>query len=765
MGVPGTEIRDYLEILRRRWWLVLAAGLLALGATWWQGRGAVAVYTAEVLLEQRGEAPIVGRSANTSVDFGSQAELIRSRFVAATVMDSLGLQLRVLEPRTEPTGVIGRVEVEPNMRIQPYRLVRDGSTLLLFPGAGSDTIATAALDEWVVGPGFRLQLANPDILDREPLHFAFLNRQSAIERLQRSIRVEPGRSPTLVRIRYTNQDPVIAAAVANGVAAAYQQQRAESAREAASRRREVIAGQLVQLADSLDVVQTAVVDYQRTAGLDPGFEGGQLMNMVLSAESDLRTLRFQESLLESLVAGLRGDAQRQDESVHRILAVGSELVPAGPALHQRLQQLEVDRSRLTASRFGRTDGDPEVEVLDSLIASTRNQIRIAAEQGLDHLRVRLRALEQRVASMRSDLGTTPGRTAELAQLRQRADAVQQVVDALVERYFEAQIAEAVQGGGVAVVDPALVPLWPDSSQPRIRYMLSLMAGMIMGVVGAFAIAYLDTSVHRAADARATTGLPLLGMIPRMPPSKQNAVAAAIGKESFSALRTNLRFGAEEEPRVLSVTSATPGEGKTTVAVNLATTLSEQGPAPVLLIDADLRRPMIHHVFGLDRKPGLTDLLRGAATPFEAIRDSTPGSNLHVLPCGNPVANPAVLLGSPRFGLLLEELRGDFGYSHIVIDTPPVLAVTDGVVMTRVVDGTIVVVRANQTDRAAIQSAMDQLRGVNAPLMGVILNAVDMRSGDGRSYYRYYKEYLTESQDAAAQRSGPRRLVGGAGKKG
>jgi polysaccharide biosynthesis transport protein len=764
---PGHELRDYLDVVLRKWWLVVASGLIALGFTWWVQRGAIPVYTAEVLLEQRGEAPLVGgerRGGPILLDFGSQAELIRSRAVAAAVMDSLGLQLRILEPRTEPTGVIGQLEVEPGVRSDPYMLVREGPRLLLLAGAGADTIGVVGVDDWVTGPGFRLRLADPGILDREPLHFSFQNRQAAIERLQRSIRVEPGRGPGLIRIHYTSPDPAIAAAVVNGVAMAYQKQRALVAKEAAGRRREVIAQQLVQMADSLDTAQEAVVEYQRTTGVDPGFEGGQLMAMVLASESEVRTLRFQESLLESLVAGLRGDAQRQDESVHRILSVGSDLVPAGPALHQRLQQLEMERSRLTASRFGRTEGDPEVEVLDSLIVSTRTQIRLAAEQGLAHLRVRLRGAEQRVGSMRADLGTTPGRTAELAQLRQRADAVQNVVDALVDRYFEAQIAEAVEGGGIAVVDPALVPLGPDRTQRGMKYLLSLLAGLMVGVLGAFGMAYLDTSVHRADDARAATGLPLLAMVPRMPPSKQNAVAAAIGKEAFRALRTNLRFGAEEEPRVLSVTSATPQEGKSTIAVNLATTLAEQGSEPVLVIDADLRRPTVHHVFGLPRKPGLTDVLQGTATILEAIRDSRAHSNLHVLPCGSPVTNAAELLGSPRFSRLLGELRTRYG--HIVIDTPPVLAVTDGVVVTRVVDGTIVVVRANQTDRAAVENAMDQLRNVNASLVGVIFNAVEISRGDGRNYYRYYKDYhLGPGDDRARQRSGPKRLVTGGSRKG
>jgi polysaccharide biosynthesis transport protein len=753
------ELRDYVEIFRRRWWLVLAGGLIALGATLWQDRGAVPRYTAEVLLEARSEAPLVGGGiTGGGGDFGSQVELIRSRTVAAAVMDSLGLQLRVLEPREQPTGVIGQVEVEPEARPDAYTLVREGSTALLLAGAGTDTVTTAGLDDWIVGPGFRLRLADPRILDHEPLHFTFQNRQAAIERLQRRIIVEPGRGPSLIRIRYSDPDPALAAAVVNAVAAAYQQHRAESARQVASRRREVIAQQLVELADSLDAAQHLVVEYQRTTGLDPGYEGGQRMAMVLDRENEIRTLRFQESLLASLVAGLRGDAQRQDESVHRILSLGSELVPAGPSLHQRLQDLEIERSRLTASRFGRMEGDPQVEVLDSLIASTRGQILLAAEQGLAHLRMRLRGTEERLGSLRAELGDTPGRTAELARLRQRADAVQVVVDALVDRYFEAQIAEAVETGGIEVVDAAPVPLWPDTSRRGMKYMFSLVAGLMLGAFGAFAMAYMDTSVRRASEARVATGLPLLGMVPRMLPSKHNAVTAAIGKEAFRALRTNLRFGAEEEPRVLSVTSATPQEGKSTVSVNLGTTLAEQGSAAVLVIDADLRRPMVHHVFGVPRTPGLTDVLQGKATLLEAIRDSRTHPNLHLLSSGSPVSNASELLGSPAFRTLVEELRTRYG--HIVIDTPPVLAVTDGVVITRVVDGTIVVVRANQVNRVAIENAMDQLRSVNASLVGVILNAVEISSGDGRQYYRYYTDYLTPGDERAGRRSGPGRLVAG-----
>lgn len=748
-SAPGADLRTFLEVLRRRWWLVAASALLAFGATWWLQRNASPVYTAEVLLEQRTETPLVGWGPGTAnADFGVQVELIRSRSVAAQVLDSLGLQLRVLQPRSELPGVIGRVEVEPGAAPGPYTLLRQDSLLLVLatrPGSGDgaveDTIARTRIGEWVEAHDFRIRLADQGLVDREPLRFALQNREVAIERLRRSIMVEPGRGPSLLRIRYTSADPEVAAAVVNAVAGAYQNQRADVARQEASRRREVIADQLVQLADSLNAAQELVVEYRRDSGLDPNLEASRLTSLVLDGETEARTLRFQESILESLLAGLSSDDGGRDESVHRILSLGSELVPAGPALHQRLQDLEIERSRLTASRFGRTEGDPQVETLDSLIASTRSQIRLAVEQGLAHLRVRLESVEQRLSALRAELGSTPGRTAELARLQQRADAVQGIVDALVNRYFEAQVAEAAERGGVAVVDPAAVPIWPNASQRQFRYLLSLMVGGLLGVVGAFVLSYMDRSVQRAADVQGATGLPLLGMIPLMRTSRPDAVTAAVGKESFRSLRTNLRFGATADPRVLSLTSATPQEGKSTVAVNLATTLAEQGTSQVLLIDADLRRPVVHQVFDLPRAPGLTDALQ--RTPVErAVRPSRSHSNLYVLTCGNPVRDPARVLGSREFGDLLGTLRERFDY--IVVDTPPVLAVTDGMLVTKVVDGTIMVVRANQTDREAVANAMAQLRHIDATLLGVILNAVDVRSGEGRSYYRYYRSYVSDS---------------------
>jgi polysaccharide biosynthesis transport protein len=769
--VSSREVWGYIDVLRRRWWLIAAAALLGLGGAWWNQQGRVPVYTAEVLLEQRRDAPVVGMGVGIGGgSFVQQLETIRTRAVMTEVVDRLGLQLNLWDRAAEWSRIIGEVEVEPDVRSGPYTLRLQGQELVLLEGVANGQrpgdltpISTASVDEWIEGPGFRLRVADPTALSEEPARFSFQDRQAAIERLRRQIQLEPGRAPTLVRVMYRSQDPQLAADVANGVATAYQDYRARAGREMASRRREVITDQLVSLADSLERAQAAVVEYQRDARLlDPSYEGNRAMETVLGTENEIRTMRFQEGVLSGVVAGLQGDGEIADQSLDRILSLGGNLVPGGEALHRRLQDLQIERARLTASRFGRTEGDPEVEVVDSLIVSTKRQIRSAAEQGLEHLRVQIDGHEQRLAEARGSMSAVPAQTAELSQLRQRADAVQDIVDALVDRYYEAQITEAVEAGDIAIIDPAVVPLSPDSTPTRPMLLMGLMAGGMLGTLGAFGIEYMNVRVRGSEEAEEVTGLPLFGMIPKLRAPGRDPVSAAIAREAFRSVRTNLNFVQPTGDRVIAVTSATPREGKTTVAVNVAMSLAEQeGAGSVLLLDADLRRPQVHSSLQMPRTPGLTECLRNGIGLDQAIQTSPAHPNLYVLCAGSTVTDPSELISGPAFSALLERLRAEFDY--IVVDTPPLLAVTDGLVIASLVEGTLVVVRANQTDRDAVGSAMAQLRRVDASLLGVVLNAVETSSRDGRYAYSYYNDYLADEPAGAGRGRNGRRLLQGVGR--
>jgi uncharacterized protein involved in exopolysaccharide biosynthesis len=454
--------------------------------------------------------------------------------VIAPVVASLGLQFNLLDRRDEWGSIYGELEADPTAPASAFVLTKDGEMLVLTSLAAGDTLATSNADEPIEGPGFRLRLADPSAV-QIPIRFSLWRRQGAIESFQRRIKVEKGKGAGLLRLGFTDPDPRRAAAVVNAAAESYRDYRARTARDAASRRRTVIADQLVELADSLRAVESLLLGYQQSQELlDPDAEGGALFSARLQTENEIRQLRFEEGLLQSLIVGLRSaEASGSSEGLGEIMTRASEIFPAGQALHSRQQQLEMERSRLTASRFGFTSQEPQVQVLDSLLASARNQMRVAAEQSLDLLRSRLASAEERHGQLRYEVGVLPSRGAELGRYQQKVDAVQGVFDMLVNKYFEAQIAEDVEVGDVEVIDAATVPRRPDPSTVGFYLFAALLVGFVVGGAGAIVIDKMDTKVRTAPDATRVTRDPSQHPVRRTRPSAsdcRNELRAYRGKD-------------------------------------------------------------------------------------------------------------------------------------------------------------------------------------------------------------------------------------------
>ena len=252
------------------------------------------------------------------------------------------------------------------------------------------------------------------------------------------------------------------------------------------------------------------------------------------------------------------------------------------------------------------------------------------------------------------------------------------------------------------------------------------------------------------------GIPVLGIIPRLRKMDEIEAGELEGlpmivaldpldpaAEAYRNLRMNLMFmSTEEEPiRTILFSSAGPSEGKSTTAVNFAVMLAQQGQR-VLLIDADLRRPALHRAMDVLREPGLTNLLVGDAEPREAIRPNVL-PNLDMLPSGPFPPNPSELLNSRSMQRLLEEFEGK--YSHIIIDTPPVLAVTDAAVLGAHTDVVVLVLRSGETEQRAAERAVDQLRRVGVRLFGAVLNEVSTSSAEESYYLQYYYSYHPKTQ--------------------
>jgi len=310
-------------------------------------------------------------------------------------------------------------------------------------------------------------------------------------------------------------------------------------------------------------------------------------------------------------------------------------------------------------------------------------------------------------------------------------------------------------GGIAIVpmDEAVAPTRPSAPNKPLIAGIGGGAGLVLGLIALLLRRAMDVRVRAHTDVAALVGAGVLGRVPRMRKSGQGrnaALARAVAHEAYRQIRTGLRFASvDQEVRVVMVTSANLGEGKSETTRALARVLAESGQR-TLVIDGDLRRPTIAKGFEIDEAIGLSEVLSGQVPIGSAIR-RTEEANLFVLPAGGIPPNPSEMLGSAAFQQLLTRLRQDF---FIVVDAPPVLAVTDASVLSSVVDGLVFVVAMGRTRRVEIVEARTQLEQVRARVLGVVLNLVSLRGGDnGYGYYRKNSRYYMKSHRAATAEDG------------
>src|SRR5918997_4433847 len=297
--------------------------------------------------------------------------------------------------------------------------------------------------------------------------------------------------------------------------------------------------------------------------------------------------------------------------------------------------------------------------------------------------------------------------------------------------------ELAPGGGAEVLSPAWVPSTPVSPNVPLNLAVGLVVGLFLGAAVAFIRDYFDDSVKTREIAQQVTGVPTLGLIPKLGGATDLVTVShptAPAAEALRLLRTSVKFlGVERQVRVVQVTSPSPGEGKTMVAVNLAVAFAPAGDR-VVLVGADLRRPPMEEVVDVPLTPGLTAVLIGDVTLPQAIQSAASVPNLSVLPAGFPPPNPSELLSGERARRLLDVLGQT--YDVVVIDCPPVLPVTDSLVLARMADTTLLVASANKTSKRSLTRAVELLRQVDAPLMGTVLNSLSADETFSGEPYRY-----------------------------
>lgn len=604
----------------------------------------------------------------------------------------------------------------------------------------------------------------------EPL----LGREAARKLLEKGLSVQQVRNTEIVRINVEHTDPRVAAAAANAVAQSLTDMNLKTRRRRVTETREFIENQLAGARDRLRTGEQELVEFKNRFG---EVSLAQETTLLLQKMADLRAqlvdvgLQRRETQTRAAAARERLGQQAKVSPTQwtpsplitmlqnqlatlevELAGLLREFTPRHPSVTSTRAKIQALKQRLEAEmadsmRVGTYGVDPVYQQLIQEVAR--------AEMAMVGLDERERALNAVIADYARMMQGVPARETELAGLTRTVKEAEAVYLLLSEKYQDARIAETSIGSAIRVVDPARVPEDPVKPRRRLNTLLGAVLGLMLGAVAAFVVEQLDDTVKSVDEVERVLGAPVLGAIPLLDgaapgnargearqrasplpildPSDRRSPAA----EAYRALRTHVLFSMPDVQRkCLLVTSALQGEGKSTIAANLALAIARTD-RQVWLVDGDLRRSTLDRMFPEADSPGLASFLAGQAESGDIVK-AAPAPNLWFVAAGPTVPNPAELLGARRMATLMDEARAKADV--VVMDSPPVLPVTDAEVAGAQADGALLVVKAGQTERRALAHARQRLERVGVRVIGAVLNCVPAGRQDGYYYSTYYYGY-------------------------
>lgn len=610
------------------------------------------------------------------------------------------------------------------------------------------------------------------IMRRPAILSAFLGRLS-VKRVPNS---------RLIEVKFEAEDPQLAAQIVNTHLQNYIEQNFRSKYDATTQASNWLSAELEELRIKVEKSEDARLAYERA---------NQIWQ--IDEKQDITTQKLAD--LSKAVTDAQTDLA-QKEALFQMAASGN--IDALPQAESNavLEDLEKKKSDLdeqyadAVNQYG--PNYPKVQRLSAQLKEVNDDLQNARQVILESVKQQYETAKSHVELLQQQLDQQKADANDLAEklvqyniLQHDAESNKQLYDGLLQKLKEAGITAGLRSSNIRIVDPALAPASPSRPQKARNILLAFLVGLVGGVGLALFREYLDNTVKSPDDIETLTGLPSLAVVPALPGpmvsqnrlsrlAREAAPLAAAGprvellsyvqpksqvSEAFRALRTSLLLSqAEHPPQVILVTSALPREGKTTAAVNLAVTLAQLGDR-TLLLDSDLRKPGIRRALNLTtgKEAGLSSYLAGVSTLEEVCIPHPAISNLVALTTGPIPPSPADLLSSHRMIEAIAELRRRFKF--VVIDSPPVMAATDAVILSAQTDGVLLVVRSGETPKEAFTRTRDLLAAVKSRLLGVVLNAVDSSAPDYYYSYRYYPYaygygYGEETGKSARARSGP-----------
>ena len=563
---------------------------------------------------------------------------------------------------------------------------------------------------------------------------------------------------TLMQVSYESTDPALAARILNAHLENFIAQNYRSRYEATEGATKWLQSELDELSIKMRRSEDARIQYERNNQI-----------WAVDDKNNVTTVRLAD--LNKELTDAQSDSLKK-QALYEFAKAGE--LDAVPQLRDNavLQGMERNRSDLSiqyadaVNQYGPNFPkvqriQAQIKALDEQIMRERKGIVTQLENDYREAKQHEDLLSKALDGQKAEVNAMSEKMLQYNILKREAEANKTLYDGLQTKLKEAQISSGLKSSNIRIVDPAMVPSTPARPAKTKNITLAFLVGLIGGIGLAFLREYFENTVNTPDDVETLSRLPSLAVVPvfsdGLAPRKNyrffnnnssnghdkriELVAQHLPKsqmaESFRALRTALLLSRPDHPpQVILVTSALPREGKTTAAANLAVTLAQLGDKTVL-VDADLRKPGVGRLLNLGKGKfaGLSSYLAGVSTLDLVTVPHPTIPNLAAIPTGPLPPNPADLLSSHKLTEAIAELRTKFKF--VVIDSPPILAATDGVILSVQVDGVILVVRSGETPKEAFTQTRDLLAGVKCNLLGVVLNAVDSSSPDYYYSYRYY----------------------------
>ncbi len=727
---PLAGVVVFLKILRKHWAVVVACVALACGASLIYTKSVRRVYQASTLIEMnpRSPQPLGGDGSNQS---------------------GFDMSLLFVDPQ--------------EYYLTQYNIITSRSVLK----AAAEAISLPSDYDFFGLP----RAPDPPI-----------SADQAAAVLAAHVTVEPVKGSRLAHIKVTDFDPGRAKRLCDAVAEAYVEQNLETTVNSSADAVAWLGGQIDHIKSDLDRDENTLYDFKQKNDL-PSISINDSSNMLrLEMQAYDEALTHTRTRKAELMA-------RQSELAH-VSPDEPDALPSSELLSNaylqglRTQYRAASQLRATLVAEGKGENHPDVKEADARVSNAKAAL-LTEVSNLEAAVVRDLAVIERQEQAEAAMFNTSRRSAvdlnmkeiEYHRLDRTREENEKLYGMLNARMKEADLARMMRANNLRIVETAAIPTAPVSPRVSLNVGIGLLVGFLLGIGLPLLREQLDSSVKTPADLEEKLGTTFLGLLPELssvdrPPGRSrlgrrarpDGGAGAEGplelivhnrpssgvSEAARSIRTNLMFMNPDKPcRLLLVTSAAPAEGKTTVACSIAIALA-QGGQRVCIVDADLRRPRLHRIFDRAGDAGLTSALVGEAT-LDEVAKPTVVPNLWSVPSGPLPPNPADLLQSDRFRKFVKELGARF--DRVVIDSAPLVAVTDSAIISTVVDGTVFVVRAFQTGKHVSAQGLRALRDVEAPIVGAVLNAVNLRRHEYNYYhYYYYKKEGYASVGAEAEAS-------------